>query len=494
MAAGRGECFRSFADGLKRNPADQVPCRRQPGRGRGRPGPGRRPKAAPNPAGTRGNYPARHLFHPRKNFLERLPSEILIKILSYLDASALLCVSHVNKLFNRLTGDNVMWYKIYMSEFGNIQKWNLKSKGDVASDLDGLKMPAGYWKQLYFTVTIGQEMSKWKRHLRHISPYTGLPSLTEWILRNWMVNWELTVCDWSGWESTLKQSLVYFSESSAIVCWRGGCWPPYSRISYMQLHGVKSEELQNPQVNNRWRSLIFQMDMKTEAGRFIGKDKMVKLMLLTSGFIIGIWRGRGTIAFIMVSLHFHRLVEKSLLGTPACPYSESVDRPPATCSNPAYVLQSYTLHIVLHNPSTVFMSGQFSHLRCHPADIRNGLMKLNAINMSKVWQHRSLSGNIKFPWRTEDLEGSVDGCCIMTLTLLDISQKPFWCVTHPVCIKIAKNLESLAYSGEHYVIDYHSPDGQVKMLLVWMNEEKQFFLISLCLFVSVARVKKHFSG
>lgn len=67
MAAGRGEFFRSFLEGLDRKPAQPAPVRRQPVRGRGKPGPGRgqagpwegpgggkrrskrRPKAAPSP-------------------------------------------------------------------------------------------------------------------------------------------------------------------------------------------------------------------------------------------------------------------------------------------------------------------------------------------------------------------------------------------------------------------------------------------------------------
>lgn len=41
MAAGRGQFFQSFVEGLERIPAQSTPGRRQPGRGRGKPGPGR---------------------------------------------------------------------------------------------------------------------------------------------------------------------------------------------------------------------------------------------------------------------------------------------------------------------------------------------------------------------------------------------------------------------------------------------------------------------
>lgn len=81
----------------------------------------------------------------------------------------------------------------------------------------------------------------------------------------------------------------------------------------------------------------------------------------------------------------------------------------------------------------------------------------------------------------------------MTLTLLDVFQKPFWCVSSPVSITMAKRPLSYDYSGEPYLMGYYSPDGQVKMQLVWLKEEKQFFLISLTLYISVSKVNLHFS-
>lgn len=39
------------------------------------------------------------------DLFRRLPSEVLIKILSYLDASALFTISHVNKLFYQFASD-----------------------------------------------------------------------------------------------------------------------------------------------------------------------------------------------------------------------------------------------------------------------------------------------------------------------------------------------------------------------------------------------------
>ncbi|XP_053169795.1 F-box only protein 15-like [Scomber japonicus] len=521
MAAGRGEFFRSFQAGLDLLPRQPAPGRRQPVRGRGKPRPGggltggRRKKkwskAAPRQFQRSKNRRTQTKCYQSEitatkgklsgkvtsNYLfVRLPSEILIQILSYLDASSLFCVSHVSKLFHQLANDDVMWHKIYLSEFGG-QTWKPKSVDDAALKEEPVEIEdwsAGHWKKMYFRSVAGQELNKWRRELREVSPYTGLPRQTEWILRNLSVNWELTVCDRSGKESRLEQSRAYFFESSVIVRWSGGCFPSYQNISNIQLHGVRKDALKSPKVRKPgWRSLILKLDMKTHIGRFIGKDRLMKLIIFSPGFIIGIWRGQNRVAFIMVSLHFHRLVEKSLLGSPVCPFSEPVDGPPVDNSDPEFGLHGYTLHFVLHNTDTQIMSGHFRQLLCRTVQIQKGLVELKAINRANLSQHRSLSGNIKLPWKSEEMEGSVENCCIMTLTLLDEFQKPFWCVSAPISITMSKNALSFDYSGEHFLMEYNNPDGQVKMKLVWLKEQKQFFLISLTVYVSVFKVNQHFS-
>ncbi|XP_071357759.1 F-box only protein 15-like isoform X2 [Trachinotus anak] len=393
MAAGRGEFFRNLLDGMERQLAQPAPGRGQPVRGRGKPradpdgGPeaGRRTKrwaktAAPSPlSGSARSCPGPRTetqktdFHQiktpqlKENLVERLPSEILIKILSYLDVSSLFCISHVSKLFHQLANDDVMWHKIYMSEFGS-QTWKPKSGDDAAMKETPVEVEdwsVGHWKRMYFRTVAGKEMDKWRRELKDISPYTGLPRQTEWVLRNLNVSWELTVCDCSGQESTLEQSRTYFFESSVVVRWSGGNFANYNQISSILLHGVRKETLNSPSVRKpEWRSLILKLDVKAQPARFIGRDTLIKLMLLSPGVIIGVWRGHSSVAFIMLSLHFHKLVEKSLLGSPVCPFSEPVDRPPAYDLDPEFGLHGYTLHFVLHNTGTEIMSGHFRQLSC----------------------------------------------------------------------------------------------------------------------------------
>lgn len=151
-------------------------------------------------------------------------------------------------------------------------------------------------------------------------------------------------------------------------------------------------------------------------------------------------------------------------------------------------------------------------------------MELKVIHRTNLSKHRSLSGSIRLPWKSEAVEGSVEvrpsttkppclvikaspcdaeststltsfflqNCCIMTLTLLDEFQEPFWCVSSPVCATPAGQARPFDYGGDHFLMDYREPDGQVKLKLVWLREQRQFFVVGLTVYVAVSKVNKHF--
>ncbi|XP_026148619.1 F-box only protein 15 isoform X2 [Mastacembelus armatus] len=352
------------------------------------------------------------------NFIERLPSEILIKILSYLDASDLFSISHINKLFFQLAND-----------------------------------------------------------------------------KNLHITWELTVTDKSGHEGTLELSWSQFFEKSLTLCWSGGgSLPNLQQISTLQLHGVRRIALSCPGLKKPGRrSLMAKLDMQTltEDMQVIGQDRLVELKLLQPGIVIGIWRGQCSVAFVMFTLHFHRLVERSIQGSSACPYVEPLVKAPFDDIDPEYGLHGYQLHMVLHNTVCDFMSACFSQLFCRRTQIHDGLIQLTAISKRNVFQHTPLTGNITLPWRCEALQGEVENCCIMSLTLLDEFRKPFWCFSCPVSIVLQKTV-FCDFDGEHYLIQHQDSDGQVKMEFVWMEQQKQFVLVSLVVYVTTCKVNKHF--
>lgn len=81
----------------------------------------------------------------------------------------------------------------------------------------------------------------------------------------------------------------------------------------------------------------------------------------------------------------------------------------------------------------------------------------------------------------------------MSLTLLDEFKKPFWCVSSPVSMTLEKTPVSYDYDGEHFFMHYQDSDGQVNMELVRVKEQKQFYLISLVVCLTVCKVNRHFS-
>lgn len=497
MAAGRGHFYQNVADGLLKTAVLQPQSL-----GRGKPGSRgnkkRRNKASqkshrcisstvPTPAPT---YDLKKLDkstfknpQTNKNVFERLPSEVLLKILSYLDATSLYYLSHVNKLFFHLANDDFLWYTIYISQFGVTQSWWINYPRPRVTQGRSL---TSFWKQKYVKALAGQELVKWRHELRDINPYTGLPRQTEWVLRNLNVCWKLSAKDGFGQEVILEPSKVYFFETSVILRWSSESLPCFSQIRNLELHGLRKEMhiVKKP----LWHSLMLRWDLHVR--HMIGKDRLIKLLFLSPGFIVGIWRGQDVIAFIMVCLHFHRLLERSLCGSPVSPYMEPTVRLPRDWSDSKCGLHGYNLHFVLHNTGAEIMSEYFPDLSCRP--VAHRLMALGVIYKSNLSRHHSLSGNIRLPWKTEKLEGSIENCCFMTLTLLDDFQKPFWCLCTPITITRSKKSLSFDYSGEHYLMNYYHPEGQVKMKLVWLQEEKQFFLIDLTIFVPTDKVNRYF--
>ncbi|XP_055364166.1 F-box only protein 15 isoform X2 [Betta splendens] len=399
-----------------------------------------------------------------QNFIERLPAEILMKILSYLDASALFSINHVNKLFRYLANDNALWSKIYMTAFGRNKKQKPHRMDELQRKMATVEMQepsAGYWKWAYFKAVATRDMAEWKRRLGFMDPYTGLPSQTEQVLRNLHVTWELAVCEESGREDTLELSWSRFFKTSVTVCGsREGSLPSYRQISTLQLHGVWRIGLNCPGLKKR--SLMAKLDIQIQAkgGKVIGHDRLVELRLLQPGVIIGVWKGQCSVAFVMFTLHFHRLVERSLLGSPDSPYVEPIFKAPFDDIDPEYGLHGYQLHIVLHNTEYEFTSGSFSQLFCRKAHICDGLIQLTAISRTNLSQHTPLTGNITLPWRCEALQGTVENCCIMTLTLLDEFRKPFWWTSTPVTMERQSTTACYDYDGEQYRIHYQDSDGQ----------------------------------
>ncbi|XP_061524182.1 F-box only protein 15-like isoform X1 [Phycodurus eques] len=413
--------------------------------------------------------------------LERLPPEILMKILSHLDAASLLSLCQVNKLFCRLANDDATWYKIYMAHFA-WELWRPKATEDGADRAtEPQERPPGGWKERYLWKMGGQELSKWQRETRNFDPLTGLPQHLGRILRNINVVWEVTLRDGLGREATPPLSAVSIFKTSVTFSWGGSLLVRHPHVCAIRLSAVRKDAHGEPKT--AWRSLICRTDAEADGrprGHFLGKDRLVQIMFFPPGFIVGFWRGQKSVAFVTVSLHLDKLLERTLLGSPVCCYWQPEERRCADLGT-----RTYTLHFGLHDTTSDIMSAYFNPLYCRPVGGRC-LAELRPIDRGDVSQHRLLSGNIRLLWKSDSLEGSLENCCVMTLTVLEV-YTPLWCVSVPVCVRTAgkpqKSFSDNYSDGEHFLLVHKDARGLVKMTLVWLKEQRQVFVVDLAVSV-----------
>uniref|UniRef100_A0A8C1WMC7 Zgc:161973 n=1 Tax=Cyprinus carpio TaxID=7962 RepID=A0A8C1WMC7_CYPCA len=425
------------------------------------------------------------------NYMERLPSEIILKIFSFLDASSLFNISFVNKRFHDLANSNALWSVLYASEIEK-KMWRppVSMIKEAVSSTVVEEKPAGYWKKLLLREMAGYKDTMWKTELKHMNPHTGMPALTEHVLRRLDIQWEITLTNRHGRESVYKQTHTFFEDSSVTVCWSQGAWPHMCTLNSLQLHGIMCPASPSPGDKPRWRSLIRKTALqRTGHWLFFGADRLVKVLQFDKGIIIGLWRGNWKIAFIMVNLHFHKLIERSLLGSRYCPYIPADDNE----VDPDCSRHGYTLHIVLHNPVRQIMCQRFSPLYTRRVMPQRELVQLIAIDFANVSEHMPVA-KISLPWQAEGLKGEVERCCMMTLTVLDEAQRPFWCVSSTVKMYSRQRVLDLEYEGEQFIVLHEDAEGKVKMTFVWMEEVQHYFLVQLVTVFPSAKVKRHFSG
>ncbi|XP_048833447.1 F-box only protein 15 isoform X2 [Brienomyrus brachyistius] len=176
-----------------------------------------------------------------QNYLDRMPPEVLQKLLLHLDAASLFCISHVNKMFYELANSNYVWYRMYLREF-ETSAWKPRKTEEVTERMKSAcihERGQGYWRNVYFRKMSGYSEERWKLQLRRLDPYTGLSRDTVQVLRSLNVSWEITMTDKHGRETTLEQSHAYFSDSGVTLCWTKGSFPYLYKISSLQLHGVR---------------------------------------------------------------------------------------------------------------------------------------------------------------------------------------------------------------------------------------------------------------
>ncbi|XP_034498325.1 F-box only protein 15 isoform X2 [Ailuropoda melanoleuca] len=351
--------------------------------------------------------------------LESIPSEILLKIFSYLDAVTLLCTGCVNRHFYHLANDKI----------------------------------------------------------------SGL-------------GWVIILKEKNGREYIMEHIDLSINDSSVTIMWYGKTWPQLATLSTLDLCGVTPlfmDRSKTPSKNGpRWHSLIAKYNLSnlTES-TMIGWDRLIRIFCLHPGLLVGLWKGEEELAFVMANLHFHHLVEKSTLGSATVPY-ELPPHTPLLDDSPEYGLHGYQLHVDMHSSGIFCLCGTFRNLFTKKGSIENGYVKLVVISFKNNTEHLPLIGKVGLSWRTDIFDGCIKSCSIMDVTLLDEYGKPFWCFSSPVCMRSSGPSDGPNFLGQTYYVDYVDSEGRVHVELVWIKETEEYFIVSLVLYLRVAKINHWF--
>ncbi|XP_039092340.1 F-box only protein 15 isoform X2 [Hyaena hyaena] len=431
---------------------------------------------------------------------DNMPSEVLLKIFSYLDAVTLLCTGCVNRRFYHLANDNFLWIRIYSAAFSpKRSNWRVNSAEETTGSVNvppAKDKEAGYWKKEYITKQRARVRAALAQVLKPVNPYTGLPVKTKEALRVSGLGWVIILKEKNGKEYIMEHIDLSINDSSVTITWYGKNWPRLATLSTLDLCGVTPafmERSKTPcQSGPRWHSLIAKYNLSnlTESTT-IGGDRLIRIFCLHPGLLVGLWKREEELAFVTANLHFHQLVEKSTLGSATVPY-ELPPHTPLLDDSPEYGLHGYQLHIDMHSSGVFYLCGTFRNLCTKKGYVEDGYVKIVVISFKNNTEHLPLIGKVGLSWRTDIFNGCIKTCSIMDITLLDEYGKPFWCFSSPVCLRPLGPLDGPNFLGQTYYVDYADTEGKVHMELVWIKETEEYFIVSLALYLRVAKINQWF--
>ncbi|KAJ7421337.1 F-box only protein 15 [Willisornis vidua] len=420
---------------------------------------------------------------PKRNVcIESMPSEVLLKIFSYLDAGSLLSVGCVNKLFYDLANDNGIWLKIYSSCLQAKRTiWKMKSEQTEAVPLGCAALhdkKPGYWKKEYILKQTAAVKTRVMGLVKPLDPYTGLPYKIKEAMKVSGLSWIIVLKDKNGKEYVIEKANLSLKDTSVTILWCCTNWPGLDVVSTLKLFGVMPliPDLSKPpnKYGPHQRSLIAEYHLAnlTESSVAVGADKLVQLFSLNPGLLVGIWK-----------------ILSTLITTKCSQSSPPPNKPILDDIDPEYGLHDYSLHLDMHGRSCTYLCESFKNLFCRKGDIANGYLRLTVVSLKDNRKHLPLTGTLGLSWETDVFKGNVKDCCVMDLTLLEEFGKPFWCFSAPVYMELSSKTSGLYdYVGHIYTTDYGDSEGKVCVELVWLEETKEYVIVSLVLYVSIEKL------
>ncbi|XP_029327683.1 F-box only protein 15 [Mus caroli] len=447
-------------------------------------------------------------------YLDRMPSEILVKILSYLDAVTLVCIGCVSRRFYHLASDNLIWVRKYAAAFTSKRlHWKATSVEETARSVSLLSVcdkEDGYWKKEYITKQISSVKANLTHILSSVNTRTGLPLKTKESLRISGLGWTIILREASGKEHMMQHSDLSVNDNSVTVFWHDKNWPHVDTLSTLDLYGstpIFMEQYKGPNTScPRWLSLIEKYDLSNlSKSTMIGCDRHVRVFCVNPGLLVGLWQENGGLAFVMANIHSHGLVERSTMGSDTIPYTLSPNNTTFVHVCPdqltLYGQRAFQLHIDIHGSKTYFLCSTFYNLFCRRAVINNGYVNFLMINLKNNREHLPLVGKVGLEWRTDSLNGLIE------IIKVPKQQQSIPRTIHPynhfgaliiisniyqfnvVCLRSAclSDFPQPAYSFE-----YMDNVGRVCADLGWFENTDEYFIVRLEIYLSVTKIPQWF--
>ncbi|XP_078073269.1 F-box only protein 15 isoform X3 [Mustelus asterias] len=361
-----------------------------------------------------------------------LPWEVLHQIFSYLDIPSLLCAGCVSKSFYQVSNDNLIWHRIYCRYFSCKRKaWKPKAVDIATEKLSKISIQ-------------DSPAGFWKREYIHKCAGLGTRGIGQ-LLK--------PINRYTGLPSKLKEAVKALGITWMVVL--------QERNGKEHVKEQSKAYFSDTSATLCWNSAVW--------------PPLSSLKVLCVYGVTPLFRPSKTPA-----------TNGRYSPPPHEPVLDDID--------PEYGLHGYHCHITLHNGKSCYMSGSFHNLFCRKEYIQNGFLRITVISSKKESQHSTISGNLSFPWNTECLKGNIQHCCLIDVTVLDEAEKLFWCVSSPVAMH-SDCTPGVRYSylGKRLAIDYKDPDGKVHMELIWLEEEKQYYIVNLVLYFSVKKINAWFA-
>ncbi|XP_077868987.1 F-box only protein 15-like [Saccoglossus kowalevskii] len=375
----------------------------------------------------------------RKVNIESLPSEIILKIFTYLGPNDLLICASVCKQWLKLANDNSLWRKLYEAYIVTGKKKKTETQS-VTKASGGGDHHIIQWKRDCIRKCVNIRNGRIQALLKKLSPYTGLPVNTQQALEKLGIKWQLVVTDTSGSEHVIAHNDRFCFPLSTTVRWYSLESLPLKRIKRLSIYGLapvfygnNGNALTNSPCQ---RSLLLHQPINSSSQNAPdGQDGTVNIYILTYGLMLATWQDGGELAFVSLSIGNHQLVQRCSMATSDSVYIPSLRKPPVDDVDSQCGLHSYSCTIELRNQRAVYWGQQFQQLHCHKQDLVGRYARLVPIRSDVTYDHSYTNKKIHLPWKTDVFKGIVQDMCILDVILLDEHKNPMWSISNPVKLK-----------------------------------------------------------